>query len=426
MNNGQLPLGGDAQALLAPAQRLTNWRAFIASLAANREAVVKDPDLVHLATHVVEVFAEYAAHSGLTRAQLRQHLGPSGRGWPPAVLDSRLSLMIDMNFLEPYLLKSHQDRYVMRPAGLAGALAAQRLASHGGVDELIALMDRTRELFRHDNPDPALVLRELRTCRHGLVVFALDLQRQVATATPAELVIAQRQHDHTDFTRQVTGLNRLVTRAFPGHPVMEDAATALIEAAQFYRDQQIAAVGKVLDQGGASLNLDVLTAAEYAHLARTAGTERLGHFGACLVADAAPLWIDGQDVVEAAAACIPAATPRARPAPPLPTPGDDNDPLDALDDALAHEDLRQRVLMEDLLGDLTHVQLGDVLEAKGWPAAARLLADLLAADADPLAPYQVDIAVPVRVDAGAKVTYLHDVQLRLGAPQSGNEEEGDE
>ncbi|MEU9380766.1 hypothetical protein AB0D38_07145 [Streptomyces sp. NPDC048279] len=421
MSSGQLPLDEQDQVLLAPGQRLMNWRAFFAPLAAHREALVKDPELVRLAADVVAVFAEHAASSGLTRNQMREYLGPGGRGWPSAVLESRLSLMIDMSFLEPYVLKKHQDRYVMRPAGLAGAIAAERLALHGGVDELIGLLDRTRELLERDDPDPTPVLEALRTCRHGLTVFALDLQRQVIMATPAELINAQRQHDHTDFTRQVTDLNELVTRAFSGDLVLEDAATALIEAAQFYREQLIAAIDKILEHGGGSLNLDVLTPAEYLHLAKTAGVDRLGHFGESLVADTPPVWIDGQHVIDTAASYTPQRPPRPRPAPPQPTPDDDADPFAALDDATQHENLRQEILLEDLLGGQQHTALADVLEARGWPGAGRLLVELLAADADPLADCHIEIAVPVRVDPTAKVTYLHDITLHAGTDVGGQD-----
>jgi hypothetical protein len=403
----------DGEGLLAPSERLTNWRAFMAPLAAHREAVVKDPEQVRLAGDVVAVFAEHAALSGLTRAQLRDLLGPSGRGWPEPVLDSRLSLLIDMSFLEPYVLKAYQDRYVMRPAGLAGAIAAERLSLHGGVDELIGLLDRTRELLEREDPDPALVLQELRTCRHGLMVFALDLQRQVATATPAELIVAQRRHDHTDFTRQVTMLNELVTQAFSGHLVLEDAATALIEAAQFYRQELLAAIGKILEHGGGSLSMDVLTAAEYLHIARTAGVDRLGHFGERLVADAAPLWLDGQAVVDIAASYAPARPHKARPAPPDPGPSGQPDPFTGLEEADDLETMRQQALMEDLLAGRAQADITSVLEECGWPAAARLLVDLLSIDADPLSPHRADIAIPVRVDPAARVTYLHQVTLHL-------------
>ncbi|KIX79481.1 hypothetical protein SF23_00285 [Streptomyces sp. MBRL 10] len=216
----------DDEVMLAPADRFANWRAFVAPLAAHREVVVKDPEAVRLARDVVAVFAEHSALSGLTRAQLLDLLGPAGRGWPVPVVESRLSLLIDMGFLEPYLLKAHQDRYVVRPAGLAGAFAAERLSLYGGVDELVGLLDRTRELFELADPDPAKALEALQDCRHGLLVFALDLQRQVANATLDELIRTQRRHDRTDFPKQVVALNGLVTRAFSGHLLLEDAATA--------------------------------------------------------------------------------------------------------------------------------------------------------------------------------------------------------
>ncbi|MFI1524850.1 hypothetical protein [Kitasatospora cineracea] len=424
MSDTQLSLDDaeDEVAVLAPTERLTNWRAFVAPLASNREAVVRDPELVRLSGDIVAVFAEHAAMIGLTRAQLRELLGPSGRGWPTAVIDTRLGLLIDMSFLEPYVLKAHQDRYVMRPAGLAGAIAAERLALHGGVDELIGLMDRTRELLQREAPDPDEVLKALQTCRSGLLVFAFDLQRQVATATPAELFLTQRRHDHTDFDSQVVQLNELVTRAFSGHMVLEDAAAALLEASQTYSRELLAAVGKVLDQGGGSLNLDVLTTNEYLQLARTAGPDRLGHFGEFLIADAPSPWWDGQAVVDTAASYAPARPEKGRPVPPQPGTGAPTDPFAALEDADAIEIRRRGVLMEDLLDDCTSADVTDVLEDRGWPAAARLLVDLLDCDADPNLPYRVDIAVPVRVDPVAAVTYLHRVTVRQEPLQGGEDE----
>ncbi|MER6910295.1 hypothetical protein ABT354_01275 [Streptomyces sp. NPDC000594] len=414
----------DEVALLAPTERMTNWRAFLAPLAANREVVVKDPEMVKLAADVVAVFAEHAALSGLTRAQLRELLGPSGRGWPEAVVESRLGLLIDMSFLEPYVLKAHQDRYVMRPAGLAGAIAAERLSLHGGVDELIGLLDRTRDLLRREDPDPDEALKALRTCRHGLMVFALDLQRQVATATPAELVLTQRRHDHTDFDGQVIQLNELVTRAFSGRMVLEDAAAALLEAAQIYRQELLAAVRKVLEQGGSSLNLDVLSSGEYLHLARTAGLNRLGHFGELLIADAPLPWWDGQAVVDTAASYTPARAEKGRPVPPTPRPGTPSDPFSALEDADVVERKRRRILMDDLIDDSEGADVTATLEERGWPGAARLLVDILDCHADPALPYWVDIAVPVRVDSTASVTYLHQVTVRQDLPTGEGENAG--
>ncbi|MEE1811659.1 hypothetical protein [Streptomyces sp. BE133] len=409
----------DDETILAPADRLSNWRAFVAPLAAHREVVVKDTEAVRLARDVVAVFAEHSALSGLTRAQLLDLLGPAGRGWPVPVVESRLGLLIDMGFLEPYLLKAHQDRYVVRPAGLAGAFAAERLSLYGGVDELVGLLDRTRELFELVDPDPVKALEALQDCRHGLLVFALDLQRQVVNATLDELIRTQRRHDRTDFPEQVVALNGLVTRAFSGHLVLEDAATALIEAAQFYRQALLAAVGKILENGGGSLNLDVLTPAEYHQLTRTAGVEQLGHFGDRLVADAPPPWVDGQAIVDTAAEYAPSSPPKSRPTPPEARGDSRSDPFAALEEAEAHEAIRRQVLVEDLLAGLTETDVTAVLEDQGWPAAARTLVDLLACDEDPEVPVRVELAVPVRVDSTATITYLHQVTLHL-SPGSGD------
>jgi hypothetical protein len=148
-----------------------------------------------------------------------------------------------MGFLEPYLPKLHQGRYIVRPAGLAGALAAARVTERGGVDELILLLDRARAALSAQHPDPRQALAYLNSARHPLVVLALDLHRCVVAGTARELIEACRQHDHSRFTRQVVELNEMVTAHFRRHHELDEAGAALIEAEQFYRSQVRAAIG---------------------------------------------------------------------------------------------------------------------------------------------------------------------------------------
>jgi hypothetical protein len=154
--------------------------------------VVDDPELVQLAVHILAVFADHQSRNGLSFAQLQDGLRLLGIRHPPAIIEARLEHLHRMGFLEPYLPKLHQGRYVVRPAGLAGALAAARVTERGGVDELILLLDRTRSALQLQHPDPGRVLAHLNSCRHALMVFALDLQRRVASGTAAELIEVRR------------------------------------------------------------------------------------------------------------------------------------------------------------------------------------------------------------------------------------------
>jgi len=130
----------------AAAEKLATWRAFAAPLAANAGAIVEDPALVQLAVSVLAVFADHQSAQGLSFAQLHDGLQRLGVQLSSAAVDARLEHLHRMGFLEPYLPKLYQGRYVVRPAGLAGALAASRVTERGGVDELILLLARVSEI----------------------------------------------------------------------------------------------------------------------------------------------------------------------------------------------------------------------------------------------------------------------------------------
>ena len=166
----QLSLMNMQHEQFAAAELLATWKAFVAPLVTNSGAVVDDPELVQLAVNILAVYADHQSRSGLTFAQLREGLRRLGFRRPSAVIEARLEHLHRMGFLDPYLPKLHQGRYIVRPAGLAGALAAARVTERGGVDELILLLDRTRSALQTRHPDPGRVLAHLNSCRHALMV----------------------------------------------------------------------------------------------------------------------------------------------------------------------------------------------------------------------------------------------------------------
>ncbi|MFI6340961.1 hypothetical protein [Streptomyces sp. NPDC050535] len=412
---------------LAASVRLANWRAFMAPVAEDAGAVAQHPEVARVAIAILNVFAEYAGPHGLTRAQVLEALTGNAQGWSLELIDRRLAVLTRLGFLEPYLLKAHQDRYVVRPAGLAGALAAERLAEHGGVDELILLLDRARAVFDRSTPDPGAALDYLVSCRNALRVFALDLQRQVATGTPGELMESQRQHDHQGFTRQVADLNKLVTNRFSGDWALEEAATALIEAEQFYRQQVMAAADKVLEQGGGSLNFDVLTVAEYTDAAVKGAIALLSQVGAALVADMPAVWIEPSVLVETVEGFAPRSRVRVRPlVPDRDVDDSDDDALQRAEEAHERQQERRRLLADEFLGDADEVDLTQALYEAGWPAAAAIVTDVLALGDDPGEPYAVVVEDALLADADASVTYLHPLRLRRDVADGFTERSVDE
>jgi hypothetical protein len=394
---------------VAVSEMLSTWKAFAAPLTSQGGAVVDNPDLVEMAVAVIGVFSEHHSEHGMTFAQIREGLRSHRVGLTPAAIDSRLGHLHGEGFLEPYLPKLHQGRYVIRPAGLVGALAAQRVSEHGGIDEMVLLLDRTRAALQTANPDPRRVLNHLHTCRFTLTVFARDLQRSVATGTSAELMRAGRQHDHSGYTQQVVDLNSLITSRFAGVFELEDAAAALIEAEQFYRTQVRAAIDKVLAHGGTSLNFDVLTPREYEDAAIQSTTDMLAQVGSHLVADTPEITIDLNALTKVLDDYRPRSKHRSRP--PEPPQGiRDPDPVGAIERAAAETHRRRRLGLEALLGGRAEIDLTSTMQTS-WPAAIDILTAAMALDADPVEPFALSIDETLLIDAEAPVTYLHPARL---------------
>lgn len=394
---------------LSLTERRATWKAFAAPLTRQTGAVVEEPDLVEMAVAVIGVYSEHHDEHGMTFAQIREALVRYGIALSAAVIDARLEHLHTEGFLESYLPKAHQGRYVIKPAGLVGALASQRVAEHGGIDEMVLLLDRTRAALEADHPDPRKVLNHLRTCRFTLTVFAKDLQRCVATGTSAELITAGRQHDHSGYTRQVADLNALVTSRFAGVYELEDAGAALIEAEQFYRAQVRAAIGKVLTQGGASLNFDVLTPREYEDAAILSSPDTLAAVGTHLIADAPEVVVDVSLMANALDHYRPRPKRRIRPPEP-PTGTHDPDPIAAIERAAQDARRRRRLGLEALLGGRSEADLTGAMQTS-WPAALRILTDAMALDADKDEPFVLTIDEHLLVDGDAPVTYLHPARL---------------
>jgi hypothetical protein len=241
------------------------------------------------------------------------------------------------------------------------------------------------------------------------MVFAVDLQRRVVNGTSAELIQAGRQHDHSGYTRQVADLNDLVTSRFSGRFDLEEAGAALIEAEQFYRSQARLAIEKVLAQGGASLNFDVLTPREYEDAAVGAEVTQLAAVGSGLIADAPSVYLDVGAMLNALDQYQPQPCRRVRP-PVVQTVATEPDPIGAWEQAAEDARRHRRLGLEAMLAGRTEVDLTPAMQSS-WDAAVHLIVDAIALDSDPQEPFVLDLAELLLVDPEAPVTYLHPARL---------------
>jgi hypothetical protein len=393
---------------------LENLRSFVAPIANDASAVVDDPRALQMARDLSEVFAEHAGISGLTKAEAEQGLARRG-SLDRALFESRFDLFVRMGLIQPFLAKKHQSRYVLDPCGLAGLLVFERMGTRGGVDEMLLLLDRTRWLVDRGEGDRETVTVYLRRCRHILTAYAAALARLVESASIRDLIDEQRHHDPQRVETEVHALNKLVTDRYPRDHRLGDLAFQLIEAELGYREQVLAAVERVLDQGGVSLDFSVLTPEQYLTAAVDASAAELSEVGRHLVVDPPMPWVDPGAVLEAIEEYRPRRKVRARP--PSPADAGEPDPIGAMERRHYQERRRRTLAAESQLQGREAADLTGFLRGMEWPSASQHLVNLLAISGDPAQPFKVELGQALLIDPETPVTYLHPVTLhRMGKP----------
>jgi hypothetical protein len=245
--------------------------------------------------------------------------------------------------------------------------------------------------------------------------FAVQLEALVLDGTLKELIEDQWQYNHQDLDQRVLRLNHDVNRHFPKDVDLAHKAVAMVEAEQRYGHWVAQALLRVLDHAGMTLDFDVLSPEEYLEAARNAPPEQLAEAGVALVVDAPQVWLDAGAVVDALEAFAPRHRVRYRP--PVPKGSPERDPFGAVVERTVRERARRERAADRMLLERNQVEVTEELRRSRWPRAVRLLTDLIMLDADPHAPYRVEIGAELIVDREAWVTYLHPVTVhRTDAP----------
>ncbi|MFF2955662.1 hypothetical protein ACFVVU_30485 [Kitasatospora sp. NPDC057965] len=408
---GEPPPGsGELPGSLSPRQQALNVRAFSAVVAKFKEALLEGPEALAVARDIVAAFADSEASGGPTRsdvwASISERRSPQ---YSEGFFDARWAIFEHYGAIQPYLAKKHQQRYALHPAVGPAILVHERLRRHRGIDELAALLDETRSLIKQRSRDRAAIEAGLAYGRQILSLYAIHLERLVAVASIRELAEEQREHNFPGLTEKVEFLNKEVSDHFPNDHALDYQAVALLNAEQRYQRALAAAIQRIVEQGGRTLDFAVLSAEEYLEAARHAPLALLGQFGADLVADPPTVWIDAGMLMKAVEEFAPYTRLRRRPT--MPQVPQERDPVQRIGEARVRERSRQDHLAERVLVEGDRADLTAELQRSRWPAAARLLADLIGLDADPYAPYRLEIGINLIVDRIGWVTYLHPVYL---------------
>lgn len=384
---------------------LRRLRALVAPIARDAGSVVDDPAVLDVALAVYAAFGDAGASGGLTKAQIAAAC-PGVRD--EAGFDGRVELFVRLGMLQPLFDKANQLRYVFNPTSAAGLLVFERLGERGGVDELMSLLDRAGADIRSGSATSEQVVAELRRAWRYLAVAADHLLRLVGSSPLSELIAERRHHAQADLMDKVHALTSLVAESFPD---LDPQAYRVVVEAQRYVGARESFVGRLLDEGGASRDFSLLDVEEYRTAARTGSAGDLARVFARTVFDPPSPWADPSTVAESVSQVRPHREVRERPPrPPEEPPGED--PLEAALERAERARTKRSRRVDILLGGNDSTELVGAMRVAGWPGAAQVLVEALAAAADPLLAVTASMTDELLVEPDGPVTYLTPVVLR--------------
>jgi hypothetical protein len=170
-------------------------KAFVAPIAHEADAVAKDPLALQVAEAVYEAFRDHGSNGGMTRGELAS---ACSKTVPLEVFQSRFDLFVSMGLLRKNVDKPHQQRYVINPVSVAALLVYGRLREAGGVEEIMMLLDRTRQELAAGEMTRDALIERLDRVRRGLSIFADHLLHLVHDRPWEELVAERSQHRSAD------------------------------------------------------------------------------------------------------------------------------------------------------------------------------------------------------------------------------------
>jgi len=383
---------------------LDRVRAFVAPVAATAGAVEDDPDALDVADAVYDAFADLDAAHGLTKAQLIdrcKHVCPDH-----GELSVRLDLFIRMGML--LSTKQHQQRYHFNPTSAAALMVFERLGSDGGVQEILTLLDRTRDAMADGTATRAQVRDALTKMRRAFSVNTNHLDRLVSSRPLDELMQERRHHRASD--RLLRDAKALITVVVERFPDLTGASNRLILEATRYTEAVGLLIGRLLDEASTHRDFSMLDAEQYRTAALTADRSHLAAPFATVVFDPPSPPLDADALVTAMDQVRPRVVRRRPPRPEPAPPG--RDPVEVARERT--EKIRRRrvsVLERGLDGDAV-ADVTTAIRMAGWPGAGKLVADLLAAHADPNLPYAIELSQALLVDPEGTVTHVTPVVVR--------------
>lgn len=388
----------DAESIAAFLERL---QAFVAPVARQSDAVVKDPELLRWAQAVYEAFGDRDdTGEGLTVAEIEAACGQAG----PGTFESRLAVFKALGLLRPP--KPQHHRLIFNPTGVAALLLFDRLRREDSVQEILLLLDQTTKGIEGGLLGPDDVTARLAMLRRALAINAGELAR--LRTRPVDELLAQRRN-HRAADRLLSDARILVELVETRFPQLSAAGGQLITQALRYSAAANELVDRLLRQVLAERDFSMLLPEQYRTAALYSDIDALAAVFAGTVFDKPTVALSPEQILVTLEHHRPREV-RQRPPRPVDLPTAE-DPVERARQRREQQRLRRRAAMLLHLKGQLDIDLTAEIQAAGWPGAARLVVDLLAAAADPEVPVTVTLATTLLVDGMAEVSYVTPVWL---------------
>jgi hypothetical protein len=391
--------------------------AFVAPVAHEADAVAKDPLVIRVAEAVYEAFGDHGTNGGLTRGELAS---ACLKTVPADAFQSRFDLFVSMGLLRTNVDKPHQQRYVINPVSVAALLVYGRLREAGGVEEIMMLLDRTRqELASGEITRDALVER-LDRARRGLSIFADHLLHLVLDRPWEELVAERSQHRSADAL--LVEAKELVVAFSSKFPDLSGMGARLVDEALRYSDAVNKFCDRLIEQASARRDFSMLMPEQYLSAALDCDTSELAVPLARTIFDPPSAVITPEQLVAAVEKYRPPPARRRPPRPPSLSPG--RDPIEEVRRRARAEQATIEAQAEQHLQGADEVDLTSRIRGAGWRGAARIVADALAAHADPGIPFRTELSEALIIDPTGPVSHVTPMTLRRVPRRTGEAGEG--
>ncbi|RAS61284.1 hypothetical protein C8D87_110232 [Lentzea atacamensis] len=377
--------------------------AFVAPVAHASDAVIKDVRLLRWAHAVYEAFGDLdETGAGLTVAELEAACKEAG----PGMFESRVAVFKAMGMLTRPQDHAFLRRLLFNPSAVAALLVFERLRRGRGIQEILILLDETRQEILAGLVSREDVETKLLTLRRALSISAGELV-QLRDRPVEELLRGRNNHRSAD--RLLTEARELVAVVESRFPELGGSSSKLITQALRYSAAANELVDRLLRRVSADRDFSMLEPEQYRTAALHSPQNKLAEVLADLVFDPADASITPDEVLGALERFRP-RQPRQRP-PSAPDLSDDHDPVEQARERRARlRERREATLRLHLRGQIA-VDLTDAIRSVPWPHAIKLVTDVLVAAADKTLPFTVSLSDVLHVDATGLVSYVTPIRL---------------